>query len=108
MQIIDAPQRVLIFLWGFRFLFLDFEFLLPFGTGIAFWGFGWLLDLDEGLFHFVELLGNFFALLFFFKNEQLVSEGFDSLLAFHETYLNLFEFVVFLIDLAVEFIDFLQ
>ncbi len=39
-QIVDSPQRIFVLLWGFGFLFLNFKFLLPFDTGVAFWGFG--------------------------------------------------------------------
>ncbi len=66
------------------------------------------MDLDEGLLHLVKLFCYFFAFFFLFEDEHLIPQGFDSLLAFHQTHFDVFQLVVFLIDLSVKFVNFFQ
>ncbi len=109
-QVIYSSQWVLIlFGWpGLLFLLLNFEFLLPFGAWKTFGCFRGLLDLNEGLLHFVKLFCYFLALFFLFKNEHLISQRFNGFLTFHQTHFDVFQFVIFLINLSVKFVDFFQ
>ena len=107
MQVIDTSEWIISFLK--LFISLKELILLPFGSRMgSFWCVGWFLDLNQSLFDLIKLFSKLLTLLFLFVYENLIPKGLIHLLTFHQSYFNFLQLIIFLINMRIKLVDFLE